>query len=108
MIAGFTVLTLTHRAADLALIGLVTKEMGVGEELQERLSSIKNSLQAQEILFLSTCNRIAFVFYHDTPVNADFSETFIQQVMTSSSDEVKNKVLNYLLIKFNVFFTFLL
>jgi len=92
MVAGFTVLTLTHRASDFSLIGLITKEMNVSGNVHQRLFSIKETLQAREILFLSTCNRVTFVFYHDIPVQSDFSSTFVECVLSGSSDEVKEKI----------------
>lgn len=63
MYAQFQVIAFTHSNLDVAEIGLLHIE----EEVRKaRLTAIKEEMNWSELLFLSTCNRVEFVFCGDT------------------------------------------
>lgn len=63
MYAQFQVIAFTHSNLDVAEIGLLHIEE---EERKARLGAIKTEMNWSELLFLSTCNRVEFVFCGET------------------------------------------
>lgn len=68
MYAQFQVIAFTHSNLDVADIGLLHI---ADEEREARLTAIKSEMNWSEMLFLSTCNRVEFVFCSDTSCDAD-------------------------------------
>ncbi len=65
----FKILALTHKTAPLELIGLLHLD-----ELhqQKQLADIKLKMEMNELMYLSTCNRVEFIFNSDKKTDADF------------------------------------
>lgn len=88
----FKILALTHKTAPLELIGLLHLD-----ELnqQKQLAEVKLKMEMNEFMYLSTCNRVEFIFNCDKKTDADFiaelclainntlSDTDIQQINQS-------------------------
>lgn len=67
------ILALTHKNLELNEVGLFHLE----EESQAQiLSNIKNSLGLGELMYLSTCNRVEFVFTSKSTIDDDFLLNF--------------------------------
>lgn len=69
MTENFHIIAFTHRNLDIRDIGLLTIE----EDKQEsRLTNLKSKLGLDELMFLSTCNRVEFVFCTEKAVDFQF------------------------------------
>ncbi len=71
MLDGYHILTLTHRDAPLETIGRTVLPAG---EAPAVLQHLKDRFGWTELLYLATCNRVAFLFYSQSPVADDLSE----------------------------------
>ena len=68
------VIAFTHKKVDLKDLG----KLVISDELIESyLLSLKNQLAISEIFYISTCNRIEFVFTHEEALIPSFVETFL-------------------------------
>jgi glutamyl-tRNA reductase len=70
-------LAFTHRVFDVARIGALHIEP---ENLSSRLTPIKEKFGLEELMMLSTCNRVEFSFLHEGPTSPDFNKTLLQEV----------------------------
>ncbi|MBL0046904.1 MAG: glutamyl-tRNA reductase [Bacteroidetes bacterium] len=72
---AFKIIAFTHKTADLKNIG----DLHIDDVLQqERLSNLKHNSNLQELLFLSTCNRVEFLFSTSEAITEEFTISFIQ------------------------------
>lgn len=69
------VIAVTHKTVDLHEIG---KFHVSDEEVKEHLHHLKNQMKLDELMYLSTCNRVEFVFVTDEELNSDFSVRFLK------------------------------
>lgn len=65
----FKILALTHKTAPLELIGLLHLDE---KNQQEQLTELKLKMELQEFMYLSTCNRVEFVFKTEKETNSSF------------------------------------
>ncbi len=83
-ISELHIVAFTHRNLSVNEIG----ELHIMEENQkERLNKVKEKLALKELLFLSTCNRVEFIFTTDASVTTDFLNTFFQELYPDFSQE---------------------
>ena len=67
------IVAFTHRNLSVTHIG----ELHIEEDNQkERLEHLKEAMQLDELMFLSTCNRVEFVFTTSQKVNVPYLDTF--------------------------------
>lgn len=72
---AFKIIAFTHKTADLKNIG----DLHIDDvSQQDRLTSLKHSSNLQELLFLSTCNRVEFLFSTSELITEEFTASFIQ------------------------------
>lgn len=71
------VIAFTHKQVDLRDLGTLVVE---NEELDERLSRLKHSLDIPEIFYLGTCNRVEFVFYGAHQLTKEFVGSFLNSM----------------------------
>ena len=72
---SFKIIAFTHKTANLKNIG----ELHIDDVYQqERLTVLKNSLHLKELLFLTTCNRVEFLFCSEKSDSPSFLTDFIQ------------------------------
>lgn len=73
MVNQFHIIAFTHRNFDVNKIG----KLHIDADFQkERLSNLKESLGLTEVMFLSTCNRVEFLFCTESVVNTDLVYRF--------------------------------
>jgi glutamyl-tRNA reductase len=77
------IIAFTHKNLDLEKIGFLHID---DTNQKERLSEIKQALKIDEILFLSTCNRIEFILVSNN-YSEDFIPVFIHSLYSSFSKE---------------------
>lgn len=85
---NINVIAFTHKNLEVNNIGL----LHIGDDmLSERLYGLKNALHFDEIMFLSTCNRVEFIF-----VTNDFvDKNYIQFFLAALYPDFENELLNH-------------
>ncbi len=83
MLDGYHILTLTHRDAPLETIG---QAIVPADDTQQILHELKARFGWAELLYLSTCNRVMYLFYSQTPVNEVIISETVRLVRPGLSD----------------------
>lgn len=74
IVRGIHIIAFTHRQLEVSQIGFLHIEE---DRQKSRLNALKSALELEELLFLSTCNRVAFIFKTDQEIDESFMERFI-------------------------------
>jgi glutamyl-tRNA reductase len=82
------VLAFTHRNIPVGEIGDLHIET---DHQKERLQVFKEQLALEELLFLSTCNRVEFMFTTSEKVDHLFLERFFKSLYSGFEDEKRNR-----------------
>lgn len=90
MLSAFHIIAFTHRNMDVSEVG----KLHIGpDNQQDRLTTLKEKCQLDELMFLSTCNRVEYLFCTEQVISADFLEGFFHNLYPAfSSGEIKNLV----------------
>lgn len=81
---NFHSIAFTHHNVEITEVG----NLHIQEENQaERLGNLKQELKLEELMFLSTCNRVEFLFCTDTLITPAFLSRFFQLLYPSFSPE---------------------
>lgn len=75
MLTHFHTIAFTHRNLDVSQIGRLHIE---ADRQQERFRAVKAALELDEVLFLSTCNRVEFMLVGHQVASADFLDAFFK------------------------------
>jgi len=82
MIGGYKILTVTHHNVKLNTLGQYAFSCE-DTELPDHLFSLKEHAEIDEIMYLSTCNRIMYFFYTDQKIDTPFITSFFKHVNNS-------------------------
>lgn len=85
VINQFYTIAFTHRNLDVSHIGRLHIEL---DEQQARFESLKADLNVEEVLFLSTCNRVEYLLITPNPLSATFLQQFFQTLYPSMDEEL--------------------
>lgn len=75
----YKTITVTHKTTNLKQIGDYVV-MGDNGNLKELLHDLKATFGLGELLYLSTCNRVLYLFTTDQKVNKDFTKRFLSAI----------------------------
>lgn len=64
------------------------------EELEQRLTVLRDTFQASELFYIGTCNRVEFVFYGDQELDEAFKQKFVSSLGTCISGEQRDSILS--------------
>lgn len=81
------IVAFTHRNLPVSEIGSLHIEP---DNQKDRLSSLKGVLNLGELMFLSTCNRVEFLFTSETEVNSTFLHEFFDSLYPGLEKGVRN------------------
>ena len=81
MIQNYKILTVTHHQTNLNIIGQFVMD---GEE-SNVLRSLLDATAVEEMMYLSTCNRVMYFFYGDLELNREFVHDFFARINSSLS-----------------------
>ncbi|MDH4471993.1 MAG: glutamyl-tRNA reductase [Fluviicola sp.] len=84
MLTHFHTIAFTHRNLDVLAIGKLHIE---AENHQVRFIPVKEQLHIDELLFLSTCNRVEFLLVGPQAASIDFLATFFKQLYPDFTQE---------------------
>ena len=71
----FNVIAFTHNSIGLDEIGKFHVET---DAIVDRMNKIKQEMNLAEIMYLSTCNRVEFIFVAEEEVDGDFMAIFLK------------------------------
>lgn len=92
MIDNFHIITLTHQTINVDQIGHFVIKNNNKEELKSKLTDIKNVFDIEEIIYLSTCNRVSYIIYKDEDIEESFLPSFFRQVNPSLDQDQLDKL----------------
>ncbi len=81
---NFHIIAFTHRNLGVSEIGKLHIE---SDNQQEVLSNLKIELQLDELMFLSTCNRVEFIFVTEKTPDFHFLQAFFQTLYPNFTQE---------------------
>ena len=86
MLDKFHSIAFTHRNLDVKDLGLLP----IDESKQlDRLAHLKSAMNLTELMFLSTCNRVEFIFCSEETVSTPFLVQFFESIYPEFSNEQK-------------------
>ena len=92
MLDNFKILTITHHNLNVDEIGhFVIKNEGK-EDLSAKLNALKSNAKLEEIIYLSTCNRVSFICYSNEEFDSDYVKTFFQFVNPILEEDKLKKI----------------
>lgn len=77
MLDGYSIFTLTHRDAALETIGQVVAS---GDRTDEVLQALKSRMGWDELLYISTCNRVTFLIYNRAPLADELASHILETI----------------------------
>ena len=93
MIKGYKILTVTHHNVKLNTLGQYAFSCE-DTDLPDHLFSLKKELDLEEIMYLSTCNRIMYFFFTNQKIDNVFINSFFKHINPSvdlsSLDQVRH------------------
>ena len=84
MLEHFHILAFTHKNLDVTEVGKLHIEQ---DRQQATLTEFKNQMQIEELMFLSTCNRVEFLFCTYSQVDAAFIQRFFETLYPHHSQQ---------------------
>ena len=96
MLDNYKILTITHRTTNLKEIGEFVVRHSDESELREQLHLLKRDFNIEELVYLSTCNRLTFLFHTQQEIDKSFIINLFQTINpTLDSERILEKVLFY-------------
>ena len=83
------IVAFTHRNLSVNLIGKLHIEP---DNQGDRLTALKDDMQLNELMFLSTCNRVEFLFSCDSVVDSSFLQQFFSSLYPNLEESIKESV----------------
>lgn len=80
MLERLKILTVTHKRTNLNEIGDYVLKTASQEELCQRLQKLKQQLRLEELMYLSTCNRVMYCLVTDHVMDTAFAGHFFQKI----------------------------
>ncbi|MCH2043396.1 MAG: glutamyl-tRNA reductase [Saprospiraceae bacterium] len=89
-IHNYKIITITHKQIQLKKIGrYVLPNVDTPEAMGDHLHALKEQLGLSELMYLSTCNRVTFLFTCSAPITAFFKDRFFDTVYDYLTEEEK-------------------
>lgn len=89
-ISIYKTITVTHKTTNLKQISDYVV-MGHNDDLKELLHDLKAKFGLGELLYLSTCNRVLYLFTTPYEVNADFTKRFLTAINPKFQEKKADK-----------------
>jgi len=90
MLDKYKIITVTHKRVNLKEIGRYAIHATDSTSLDVRLSELKEQFHFDELMYLSTCNRIMYFFTNERELDAAFIFEFFKHINPTLSDEELN------------------
>ncbi len=80
MLKSYKILTVTHKRTNLKEIGQFVVSNGEDDSVETQLIQIKTKFGIEELMYLSTCNRVMYLFYTDQDIDQKWVRDFATAV----------------------------
>ncbi len=95
MIDNFHIITLTHQTIKVDQIGHFVVKHQSKDDLRDKLTQVKDEYNINEIVYLSTCNRVSYILYSEAELNENFLKKFFHSINVELSEDRLNKLTNF-------------
>lgn len=92
MLDNYKILTITHHNLNVDEIGNFVVHHEGKDDLKAKLFSLKEQTQLDELIYLSTCNRISFICYSNQDFDLDYIKEFFRAVNPSLDEDKLKKI----------------
>lgn len=86
MLEDFKILTITHHNLNVDEIGHFVVHNEGSDDLKSKLYALKEEAHLEEIIYLSTCNRVSFICYSGEEFDTDYIKRFFSIVNPQLED----------------------
>lgn len=80
MLSHLKILTVTHKRTNLNEIGNFVVKSNDSQELKTKLEKLKQQFELDELLYVSTCNRVMYLFITERDIDSAFTSHFFQSI----------------------------
>jgi len=80
MLSHLKILTVTHKRTNLNEIGNFVVKSNDSQELKTKLEKLKQQFELNELLYVSTCNRVMYLFITERNLDSTFTSHFFQSI----------------------------
>ena len=91
MLSSFHIIAFTHRNMNVSEVGKLHIE---ADHQQNRLTTLKEKSGLRELMFLSTCNRVEYLFCTPESITEEFMTAFFQNLYPDFDREHINRLIN--------------
>ncbi len=95
---GFKILTITHRQTKLKDLSHFVIKNADEADLKNKLEKLKSQCRLEELLYLSTCNRVMYFIYDPKPLTEDFIKTFFSNVNPDLPTSISDNILDHIAV----------
>lgn len=95
LLEDYKVITITHHNLNVDELGYFVVKHSDDEDLKEKLDALKYKMQISELVYLSTCNRVSFIFVGDTDLSKEYLQQFFKIVNADLRLESLEKIDKY-------------
>jgi len=92
LLENYKVLTVTHQSINVDEIGNFVIKNNSNEELQSKINSLKAECGIEEIIYLSTCNRVTYICYS----NEEFTTELIQKFFLNINPDLAQSQVSHI------------
>lgn len=80
MLDNYHIITLTHQTINVDQIGNFVVHYADKDGLRGKLTELKDKFELEELVYLSTCNRVSYIIYSDKAMDSEFLPAFFKEV----------------------------
>jgi len=92
MLDNYKILTITHHNLNVDEIGNFVVHHEGKDDLKAKLFNLKSETQLEELIYLSTCNRVSFICYSNEDFDIDYIKSFFKIVNPKLSEDKLKKI----------------
>ncbi|MEL6944095.1 MAG: glutamyl-tRNA reductase, partial [Bacteroidota bacterium] len=96
MLNTYKILTITHRTTSVDKIGNFVLKYDHPELLQDHLTHLRQEFGLEELMYLSTCNRVMYFFKSSASIDPQFQYRFFRKINQNlDAPEIAESVKSY-------------
>lgn len=95
MLDNYKILTITHHNLNVDEIGNFVIHHEGNDDLKSKLVSLKDQTMLEELIYLSTCNRVSFICYSNEDFDLDYIKKFFRVVNPKLGEDKLKKISNF-------------
>lgn len=95
MLDNYKILTITHHNLNVDEIGNFVVHHENKDQLQDKLIELKQKAKLDELVYLSTCNRVSFICYSNEEFDTDYIKSFFRFVNPNLEEDKIKKITKF-------------